>query len=88
MQPWAIKESACKKLKPVATSVATGFCSPQNKIKLTPHSAGARIILNYFFSGVDCGPGGRISGRPCGLRAWVAWALSFRHSEGLGIPRA
>ena len=50
MQPWAIQESAFKKLKPVATSVATGFCSPQNEIKLTPYSAGARIILNYFLA--------------------------------------
>jgi hypothetical protein len=50
MQSRAIKESTHKKLKPVATNVATGFCSPQNEFKLTPHSAGARIILNYFLT--------------------------------------
>ncbi len=56
MQPRAIKESASKKLKPVATSVATGFCSPQNEFKLTPHSAGARIILNYFLAARTAAP--------------------------------
>ena len=50
MQSRAIKESTHKKLKPVATSVATGFCSPQNEIKLSPCSKGARIILNYFLT--------------------------------------
>ena len=56
MQPRAIKESAYKKLKPVATSVETGFCSPQNEIKLTPHSAGARIILDYFLASRAAAP--------------------------------
>jgi hypothetical protein len=31
-----IQEESYKKLKPVSTSVETGFCSPQNEIKLTP----------------------------------------------------
>jgi hypothetical protein len=44
----AVAKKSLKKLKPVATSVATGFCSPQNETKLTPDSSGARIILNYF----------------------------------------
>jgi hypothetical protein len=44
----AVAKKSLKKLKPVATSVATGFCSPQNETKLTPDSLGARIILNYF----------------------------------------
>jgi hypothetical protein len=44
----AVAKKSLKKLKPVATNVATGFCSPQNKTKLTPDSSGARIILNYF----------------------------------------
>ena len=43
--------------------------------------------FELFFNGVDCGHGGRISGRPCGLRAWVVWARHSRHSAGLGIPR-
>ena len=37
-----------EKLKPVAAIATTGFCSPQNKIKLTPDPVVARIILIYF----------------------------------------
>ncbi len=46
----AVAKKPLRKLKPVSTSVETGFCSPQNGIKLTPFSAGARIILNYFLA--------------------------------------
>ena len=46
----AVAKKSLKKLKPVSTSVETGFCSPQNEIKLSPCSAGARIILDFFLA--------------------------------------
>jgi hypothetical protein len=42
------KEISLEKLKPVATSVATGFCSPQNEIKVTRRLGGARVFLSFF----------------------------------------
>ena len=41
-------KSTSKKLKPVATSVATGFCSPQNDLKVTLDRWCAILFFNFF----------------------------------------
>jgi len=37
-----------EKLKPVAANATTGFCSPQNEIKVTWGSVDARVFFKFF----------------------------------------
>jgi hypothetical protein len=75
------KETALKKLKPVATSVATGFCSPQNEIIVTRHSGGARVFLVFFADEEWPGDGARDGS---GSHTQISCAWTF--GEGTGVP--
>jgi hypothetical protein len=64
-------EEVAKKVEARRDECRNGLLFPPERDQTNTSLGGCKNYFELFFSGVDCGHGGRISGRPCGLRAWV-----------------